>query len=64
MRVKLPFPTPGFQSCYNSDEEGEGDAVKVLTTTISMWTLMLHGIERMLDFNMLENVSGEGGKRP
>ena len=25
-------------------------------------TLMLHGNERMLDFNMLENVPGEGGK--
>jgi len=29
VRAKLPFPTPGFQSCYNSDEEGEGDAIKV-----------------------------------
>jgi len=28
VRGKLAFPTPGFQSCYNSDEEEDGNVVK------------------------------------
>ena len=29
VREKLAFPTPGFQSCYNSDEDENVDEVSV-----------------------------------
>ena len=29
VRGKLAFPTPGFQSCYNSDEDENVDEVSV-----------------------------------
>ena len=41
MRAQLQFPTPGFQSCYNSEEEedekvGEVSAVQAKSNKIKL----------------------------